>query len=219
MVANSDSCSCPECEVLCRGKFPGCPAVWAAGPQTVNLRRPVSDVGRGLPGTGSTTNGNQASHPPLDAPVRPAAAPPVVGDGYGDLRPLLSALRTEVQVLTRKVDQMQPSQPMSEATERAVSAVEMLPDKVANVAMRAMRTQHEMNLRDLRELRQLIEKSAERAVPPSEGRDKPVTVTELNARFEWLVNELSDRLVILGNEVARIDKQLSAGGYDRPVGQ
>lgn len=32
MVAGADACSCKPCGTVCRGKFNGCPAVWARGP-------------------------------------------------------------------------------------------------------------------------------------------------------------------------------------------
>ncbi|MHB1987954.1 MAG: hypothetical protein ACYCSF_08220 [Acidimicrobiales bacterium] len=44
MQASTESCTCPECGVICSGRFKACPAVWAAGPRTVVLarRRPVA---------------------------------------------------------------------------------------------------------------------------------------------------------------------------------
>jgi hypothetical protein len=39
MVAGRDACSCPECGVVCTGKFGGCPTVWARGPVAVGVGR------------------------------------------------------------------------------------------------------------------------------------------------------------------------------------
>ena len=35
MRADSDSCHCDECGVVCKGRFEACPTVWAQGPQPV----------------------------------------------------------------------------------------------------------------------------------------------------------------------------------------
>ena len=43
MVAGTDSCSCPECEVKCTGRFNGCTTVWAAGPKVIAPRHGRSD--------------------------------------------------------------------------------------------------------------------------------------------------------------------------------
>lgn len=39
MVAGSTVCECPECGVVCEGRFAGCTRVWASGPKLVNARR------------------------------------------------------------------------------------------------------------------------------------------------------------------------------------
>jgi len=40
MRAGRDSCSCPECGVVCEGQFDGCPDVWARGPRLVRAPDP-----------------------------------------------------------------------------------------------------------------------------------------------------------------------------------
>gem|GEM_PF-2673818 len=35
MVAGATACRCPECGTVCKGRFVGCPEVWAAGPKAV----------------------------------------------------------------------------------------------------------------------------------------------------------------------------------------
>lgn len=39
MVADAQACRCPECAVVCEGRFAGCAQVWARGPVTVTLQR------------------------------------------------------------------------------------------------------------------------------------------------------------------------------------
>ncbi|MEA2828878.1 MAG: hypothetical protein QOG43_3317 [Actinomycetota bacterium] len=42
MVAGKKACTCATCAVVCKGRFGGCPEVWAAGPRT--LGSPVVKV-------------------------------------------------------------------------------------------------------------------------------------------------------------------------------
>src|SRR5260370_12301787 len=41
MTAGPDACHCDECGFVCTGKFTGCPEVWARGPRTATLLRPL----------------------------------------------------------------------------------------------------------------------------------------------------------------------------------
>lgn len=45
MVAGEDACSCPQCGVVCGGRFAGCSAVWAAGPRSANRIGRRADLG------------------------------------------------------------------------------------------------------------------------------------------------------------------------------
>jgi hypothetical protein len=47
--------------------------------------------------------------------------------------------------------------------------------------------------------------------------DRASIVGELDTRFGWLVNEMSDRLVTLGNELVRIEKRLADEGHVAPA--
>jgi hypothetical protein len=39
MVAGATSCTCDACGTVCRGRFNGCPAVWARGPLAIGTTR------------------------------------------------------------------------------------------------------------------------------------------------------------------------------------
>lgn len=186
MVAGPNSCSCPQCGVVCKGKFAGCTAVWAAGPQQVTLRRPKKDAGqRSLPEL-VATNGNRSHEAPPRDPISLPPTPTAPStDVTADLRPLLLELQ---------------------------SAIEGLPNRISRAAAEAMRQQHTINRRDLEDLWRTIANEAEmlRRRP-----EQPVSTTDLHAsmqafddRFQWLVNELSERFVLFGNELARIEKRL-----------
>ncbi|MGH9124712.1 MAG: hypothetical protein ACRDZ8_08295, partial [Acidimicrobiales bacterium] len=47
--------------------------------------------------------------------------------------------------------------------------------------------------------------------------DRAKIISEFDARFEWLVNQLSDRFVALGNELVRIEKRLADQGCAAPA--
>lgn len=67
MRADSDSCHCDECGVVCKGRFEACPTVWAQGPQPLRIAAPTLLVTQ--PEAGHETNGH-GNHVP-----EPAAAP------------------------------------------------------------------------------------------------------------------------------------------------
>ncbi len=47
MGAGRETCSCPECGAVCKGKFAGCVDVWARGPRQVSVRvRPTAEPRR-----------------------------------------------------------------------------------------------------------------------------------------------------------------------------
>lgn len=288
MVAGASSCSCPECGVICTGKFPGCSAVWAAGPRQVTLRRPTTELGgRSVP-QAAATNGTRAASGRL--------LPAVAGHGprtepTAEVRPLTEVLSADVEALRRQVDDVRrstmPSDPLGEATLRALSVLENLPQRIAVAAGEALRQQHELNLRDLKEQWDQFAAQAERLAvgqprPAQDNRatgnarivgratedgrgDRQLSVEEFRKewrqlaaeiemrlddhmkqvvsrvratevqvaaraikemaagaatdratiigmfedRFAWLVTEVSDRFVTLGNELARIERRLA----------
>jgi hypothetical protein len=64
MVAGDQRCTCPECGVVCEGRFRACPEVWAKGPENPVL----------IEGRNSQTGGN----------VRPAVALSQETSGQGN---------------------------------------------------------------------------------------------------------------------------------------
>src|SRR6266404_2329860 len=40
------ACSCPQCGVVCRGRFAGCAEVWARGPREVHVVSPPGALAR-----------------------------------------------------------------------------------------------------------------------------------------------------------------------------
>src|SRR5438874_1706060 len=46
MRAGESACSCPQCGVVCRGRFAGCAEVWARGPREVHVVSPPAALAR-----------------------------------------------------------------------------------------------------------------------------------------------------------------------------
>src|SRR3954469_15894674 len=46
MRAGESACSCPQCGVVCRGRFAGCAEVWARGPRDVHVVSPPNALAR-----------------------------------------------------------------------------------------------------------------------------------------------------------------------------
>ncbi len=195
MVAGSSSCSCPDCGVVCKGKFPGCRSVWAAGPQMVDLRRPRK-AGAQAPGL-AASNGNRSAEVPTPAvatlAARVATSP---ADDNADMRSLLLGLE---------------------------AAVDALPRRIAKAAGDAMRQQHNTNKQEMEELWRVISAEVQQ-IKDVRGRDgaareaaaseSKVLVEEFDARFQWLVSELSKRFMALGNELVRIEKRIGNADHD-----
>lgn len=100
MRADSDSCHCEQCGVVCRGKFEACPSVWAQGPQPVVFAPAQSAeavVFAPAPSTDATwippaTNGHarqeaaapQPSANGTEAEAHTVTAAPLTSGGAGD---------------------------------------------------------------------------------------------------------------------------------------
>ncbi len=114
MIAGEAACSCPECGLVCSGKFSGCEAVWQAGPKfveprtlsassiDVKLRRkrqPPSPETSG-PANSETADRTQPRRRPETEDDRSDTAPVRTGpqDSY-DLSDLRSDLEAMVNVL------------------------------------------------------------------------------------------------------------------------
>src|SRR2546430_264977 len=46
MRAGESACACPQCGVVCRGRFAGCAEVWARGPREVHVVAPPAALAR-----------------------------------------------------------------------------------------------------------------------------------------------------------------------------
>jgi hypothetical protein len=208
MIAGPRSCACPECGAVCQGRFSGCEAVWAAGPQNVNLRRPRRETSPRITPELAATNGRRIREDPADTRqyALPAPAPayqqasrtgpaPVPDESsaadVAELRSLLEGVRT---------------------------AIDALPGRIAKVAGDAMRQQHNTNKQDLAALLAAVNagveqiKNAPVPQPPlvdPHGASAQVIVEQVDARFQWLVDELSQRFMTLGNELVRIENRVT----------
>lgn len=86
MRADSDSCHCDECGVVCKGRFAACPTVWAQGPQPVLIVAPPLLEAQPEPKPGSNGHGDHVpeaaavtaigSHAKTDTPVESPAVQP-----------------------------------------------------------------------------------------------------------------------------------------------
>ena len=251
MVAGSKSCSCPECGVLCPGRFAGCGAVWAAGPRHVDMRRPTKELGMKPKPELARANGNRTHAVLTEKASSPAAVQENLRseDTDGELRPLLEGLWADVRALRREVDELrqrsESAEQLAEASAQALSLVESLPPRIARAAGEAMRQQHQLNLNDFREHWNKFTTEADRiteartretaavrnaadvhataqldhehSVTEATATDPTVLMQEFDARFRWLVNEISERFVVLGNEMVRIEMGLVASGYRAPT--
>jgi hypothetical protein len=92
MVAGAAACTCAHCGAVCRGRFNGCPAVWARGPVSAKpaaAMEPIAAAHASLGGHHvndvSTPDFSLAARaadtasplPPIEPLVRPAPAPVV----------------------------------------------------------------------------------------------------------------------------------------------
>lgn len=64
MRADSDSCHCDQCGVVCKGRFEACPSVWAQGPQPVTIVAAPAPELVPVPSRSETTNNTNGHVPP-----------------------------------------------------------------------------------------------------------------------------------------------------------
>lgn len=64
MHANPHSCSCPECDSVCKGLFEGCPDVWERGPQAVTIAAGRASTGKSSSAAVSSANAKSSSTAP-----------------------------------------------------------------------------------------------------------------------------------------------------------
>jgi hypothetical protein len=219
MLAGVASCSCEECGTVCPGRFRGCASVWAAGPQPVSLRGPAPAAGRVgsalVPAATTNGNGTYGGADPHGGPA-PAAV-----DWGPEVRTEFAALRTEMEELTRKVDGLTADKAVSDdALLSMARASETLPDRIGKSLTAALRDHYDSVLTELEvvnaKLSARIDGVAGAASSPPGSDDREI-LREIDSRFEWLVTALSERLVLIGNEVSRIQKQLDATAREEPA--
>ncbi|MDQ6614016.1 MAG: hypothetical protein M3083_04540 [Actinomycetota bacterium] len=93
------------------------------------------------------------------------------------------------------------------------AAIDGLPNRIAKAASAAMRQQHDTNRRDLADLwrQMVIEADLIQGMQRREAApDHDAIMSAVDDRFQWLVDELSERFVVFGNELVRIERRLAA---------
>jgi hypothetical protein len=210
MAADVDSCSCAECGVVCHGKFPGCATVWAAGPVAVTLRHPPPQLGA-MPALPRVASGNGKAAA-ASYPLPSSSAPSYAADS--DIVAVLQMLRLEIQALNVKVDGLQiRADAADQAARDATQAAVELPLQIGQALSTALHQQQQGITADLEGLRDQVlddlEELGTALMTPTTATLEAAIVAHLDARLEWLVNELSRRFVVLGNEVFRINKHLA----------
>jgi hypothetical protein len=203
MLAGVASCSCEECGTVCPGRFRGCASVWAAGPQPVTLRGPA-------PAAAANGNGTYGGAEHLAAVATPSAP-----DWGPEIRADLAALQTQMEELSLRVDGATASKTVSDdALLKMARASETLPERIGKSLTAALREHNDVVLSELEVFNSKLSAridgvagtlgTAGTRPAADEGR----FLREIDARFEWLVAALSERLVVIGNEVARMQMQL-----------
>jgi hypothetical protein len=156
MTAGSESCGCEACGVICKGRFASCEAVWARGPQLVQITHSPSDayeraVTQTPLGDPPMTTPSRPPAPGEWAPVEPIAGVPSDLRGPGGdarlevmewLRSAFDGMRAELRVLSDGVARQQTSiADMVEANQamgELASIAEVLPARVAAAVAEAV---------------------------------------------------------------------------------
>jgi hypothetical protein len=212
MVADSDSCFCDVCGTVCPGRFRGCPAVWAAGPQPVVLgtarRSPPPTKSKAL-----TTSAHNGSRPALEAaigspPIATTPARTVPFDRSQDVPTLIAALGAEVRHLGRTMDSMVAYLGLSDGESPAADGELVVQFRRS---MAAALNEHRLTMeRELQQMKRelLLHIDAIDETPVNPPPDNTELLSEIDRRFEWLVRSVSDRLVVIGNELVRLQAQV-----------
>lgn len=134
MVPGADQCFCPVCSTACTGRFAGCAAVWARGPQTIALiPRP------------SSTNGVVANGASRDQ-VAPLVLEQSTLVTFDD--PVVDTLKAEIALLDRRIQDVATSEQATLDLRASVDAlselIESLPDRLATALATLLKRQHDL---------------------------------------------------------------------------
>jgi hypothetical protein len=190
MIAGRESCSCPDCGIVCEGRFAGCPVVWSAAPVSVAVRAVPLALGSGripvppeVPQLSVATNGKAAAGRPAGTAAGTATSSTPDPDPSGRLS---EARLSEARLSEARLSEVPSSEAVEDDDLRQVCA--------------------ELKL-EVRRLSRMIERLADDV----RRSERSAVLREVDGRFEWLTDQLSDRLVILGNEIVAVKRYLEGG--------
>jgi hypothetical protein len=134
MVAGADQCFCPVCSTACTGRFAGCAAVWARGPQTIAM------IPRPTPTNGVATNGSSPGH------VATPTIAPSTSVTFDD--PVLDTLKAEIALLDRRMQDVGTSDhatlDLRASVDTLSGLIESLPDRLATALATLLKRQHDL---------------------------------------------------------------------------
>lgn len=159
MVAGTAACTCPACGTACKGKFGGCPEVWAAGPRRVAPLR-LTRTRAGTPPPSRT--GTEAAKPPT-----PAVTPVPVADGAGkalkSIHRDVAAVGADIAGVRGELEQLQETlddraQALDESVEYLRKGLEVVTEMVTQqqALLNAMAEVQAATIADLAEQRQAM---------------------------------------------------------------
>jgi hypothetical protein len=104
MQATSDSCTCSVCGTVCRGRFKGCAAVWAAGPRSPASLKAQSRPSSRLPLRSAPPAGRSAPTPEARPEIVVASAQSA--DQESRLQLLVEVIERQETAIARLVKQV-----------------------------------------------------------------------------------------------------------------
>jgi hypothetical protein len=200
MVAGESACHCDKCGMVCKGRFAGCTAVWERGPIYVplgHLKVPAEALAKTENRPDSTGDPEHLEVAPVLV-ISPSAPGPAADTA--DLRPLIQALRAELQVLNRKIDQTwvlrreEPNE-ANRAAAQVMDAAENLPNRIVAALASALEIQHRAVMA---EVRHAIAVGVPDAATTEQLIGLPERLAsqldELGDRVGFRLNDLSERI-------------------------
>jgi len=173
----------------------------------VTLTRPTKELDNLLPAT-----------PVLEAVPATAVRPTVVrSPAPAPENPDVRALRVDMQLLLWKVDRLHQQatsgDQMLQAAKELGAVAGALPQQVHEAISHALELQRQETRAMFGDLRQRIlddiGQVRETLRPPADASSPAASVADLDNRFVWLVEAVSDRFVTLGNGLARVERHLA----------